>query len=152
MSHVPITRIGQVLIVSIQEDLDDDAVEDLERRVAAHVVGRTTTGLLLDVSGLEIVDSFVARVIGRMVSIVRLLGCHAVVTGIRPAVAITLVELGLYLADVTTALDAERGLRILQAQAEVLAESATSDLALEGGDPANDENPLASVALSGGAS
>jgi len=111
---VPIVAIGRSLVVAIQEDLDDEAAQALETRVASEVGRRGARGLVLDVSNLTIVDSFVARILDRIVGLVRLQGASAVVVGVRPSVAITLVELGLSLVNVPTALDADRGLRLLQ--------------------------------------
>ena len=110
---VPIVAIGRSLVVALQEDLDDEAAQALETQVAREVDRRHAAGLVLDVSNLTVVDSFVARILDRIVGMVRLQGARAVVVGVRPSVAITLVELGLTLVDVPTALDADRGLRLL---------------------------------------
>lgn len=114
MYEVPIIRVGTYLIVSVQEDLDDESAQHMEERVAQHVAKQSTKGVLLDVSGLNVMDSFIARILDRMVGLVGWLGAEAVVVGIQPAVAMTLVELGLDLVNVPTALDTERGLRLLQ--------------------------------------
>jgi len=100
-------RMGPDLLVTLQGDLDDRAVESIEREVTAEVVRGHARGALIDVSGLAVVDSFVATVLGRLVNMIRLLG-------IRPPVAITLVELGISLRHVNTALNAEQGMARLR--------------------------------------
>lgn len=116
-------RMGSDLLVTLQGDLGDLAVEALERDVTREVARTLAHGILIDVSGLDVVDSFVARVLARLVRMVRLLGADAAIVGIRPAVAITLVELGASLSDVTTVLNAEQGmarLRRMRAAGSVL--------------------------------
>jgi rsbT antagonist protein RsbS len=113
-SVAPIMRLGPDLLVTLQGDLDDSSVESIERDVTAEVARTRARGALIDVSGLAVVDSFVARVLARLIGMVRLLGADATVVGIRPPVAITLVELGVSLGHVTTALDAEQGLARLR--------------------------------------
>ena len=111
---VPIMRIGQTLLLSLQGDLDDTAVVRIEERLTQEVARTHATGVLIDLSGLSWVDSFVARVIARVVAMVRLLGSEAVVVGIQPAVAITMVELGVPMGHLHTALSAEKGLNLLR--------------------------------------
>jgi rsbT antagonist protein RsbS len=113
-SMAPMMRLGPDLLVTLQGDLDDSSVESIEREVTDEVAHTHARGALIDVSGLEVVDSFVARVLARLISMVRLLGADATVVGIRPPVAITLVELGVSLGHVNTALDAEQGLARLR--------------------------------------
>lgn len=103
-------RMGPDLLVTLHGDLDDRTVMATERRVTDEVVRTRAQGALIDVSGLAVVDSFVAQVLGRLVSMVRLLGAEATIVGIRPPVAIALVELGVDLGHVHTALNAEQGL------------------------------------------
>jgi rsbT antagonist protein RsbS len=103
-------RIGPDLLVTLRGDLDDLTVESVERAVTSEVARTRARGTLIDVSGLEVVDSFAARVLARLVKMVRLMGTEAAIVGIRPAVAITLVELGVPMADVDTALNAEQGM------------------------------------------
>ena len=110
---VPIMRIGETLLVSLQGDLDDATVVRIETRLTEEVARTHATGTLLDVSGLSVVDSFIARVIARVVGMVRLLGSEAVVVGIQPAVAISLVELGVPMGHLDTALNAEQGMALL---------------------------------------
>ncbi|MDB4973495.1 MAG: anti-anti-sigma factor [Myxococcaceae bacterium] len=109
----PIMRLGHNLLVSLQGDLDDGTVLRLEDQITREIVRTQAQGMLIDVSGLSIVDSFIARIIARITSMVRLLGSEAVVVGIQPAVAITLVELGVSMEHVHTALNAGRGMELL---------------------------------------
>ena len=111
--QVPIMRMGDNLLVTLQGDLEDTTVEMIEREVTRRVAGTRARGALLDVSGLAVVDSFVARVIARLVAMIRLLGAEATIVGIQPAVAITLVELGLSLPGIRTALNVELGMDLL---------------------------------------
>jgi len=110
---VPIIRLGRNLLVSLQGDLDDASVLRLEDQITREIVRTRAKGTLIDVGGLAVVDSFIARVIARIASMVRLLGSEAVVVGIQPAVAITLVELGISMEHVHTALNAGRGMELL---------------------------------------
>ncbi|MFI5761082.1 MULTISPECIES: STAS domain-containing protein [unclassified Streptomyces] len=122
--QVPVLRIGQVLLVSIQTDLDDQAVMLLQDDLAAAVVESGAHGVVIDITAVEIVDSFVGRMLSTIASISRLLDAQTVVVGMRPAVAITLVELGLSLGGVRTALTLDKGLRMLeQARAASLGEN-----------------------------
>lgn len=111
--RLPILRIGENLLVSIQVDLDDQTVMNLQEDLAEHVVRHGARGVIIDITAAEIVDSFVGRMLATIASISRLLDAQTVVVGMRPAVAITLVELGLSLGGVRTALNLERGLAIL---------------------------------------
>jgi rsbT antagonist protein RsbS len=112
--RVPILRIGDVLVVSIQFDLDDQTVLQLQEDLAEQIVTRSAQGVIIDITALEIVDSFVGRMLATIADVSRLLDARTVVVGMRPAVAITLVELGLSLGGVDTALDLEKGLARLQ--------------------------------------
>lgn len=112
--ELPILRLGSNLLVSLQGDLDDGAVLRLEEQLTREIVRVRARGTLIDVSGLPIVDSFIARVIARISSMVHLLGSDTVVVGIQPAVAITLIELGIKLDHVHTALNAGRGMELLR--------------------------------------
>src|SRR5439155_399086 len=107
---IPILRLGPNLMVTLQGNLEDTTVEHIERAVTHEVARTRATGLLIDVSGLSIVDSFVARVIARLVAVVRLLGARSTRAGIQLAVAITLVALGVPMSLVRTALTAEPGI------------------------------------------
>jgi rsbT antagonist protein RsbS len=114
--HVSILRLGRDLLVTLQGDIGDEMVEMIEREVTQEAVRTRATGALIDVSGLSVVDSFVARVIARLVAMMRLLGTDAMLVGIQPAVAITLVELGVPMGQVSTALNAEQGMAQLRAR------------------------------------
>ncbi|MET1071910.1 MAG: STAS domain-containing protein [Umezawaea sp.] len=114
MERVPILKIGGVLLVSIQIDLHDQSVLALQEDLAERISATGAHGVVIDISAVEIVDSFIGRMFATIASISRLFDADTVVVGMRPAVAITLVELGLTLGGVRTALDLERGMRILQ--------------------------------------
>lgn len=111
---VPIMRIGDTLLLSLQGEIDDTTVVRVESQLTAEVARSHAGGTLIDVSGLSVVDSFIARVIARVVAMVRLLGSEAVVVGIQPAVAITLVEMGVPMGHLDTALNAEQGIALLR--------------------------------------
>ncbi|MET7871846.1 STAS domain-containing protein [Streptomyces cyaneofuscatus] len=115
--RVPVLRIGDVLLVSIQVDLEDQTVLNLQEDLAEQIVARAARGVVIDITAVEIVDSFVGRMLATIASISRLLDAETVVVGMRPAVAITLVELGLSLGGVRTALDLEKGLALLRRSA-----------------------------------
>lgn len=111
---VPVMKIGDTLLVALQGDLDDTTVIQIEEQLTREVARTGATGMLIDVSRLSVVDSFIARVLARIVAMVRLLGARTAVVGIQPAVAITLVELGVPMGHLDTALNAEQGLALLQ--------------------------------------
>ncbi len=111
---VPIVQLGSSLLVSLQGDLDDNAVLRLEGEITGVVARTRATGVVIEVSGLAVVDSFIARIIARIAGMIRLLGAQAVVVGIQPAVAITLVELGVGMQHVYTALNAAEGMALLE--------------------------------------
>ncbi|MEU4142371.1 STAS domain-containing protein [Streptomyces parvulus] len=112
--RVPVLKIGEILLVSIQIDLEDEMVLDLQEDLSQKIVSAGAKGVVIDISALEIVDSFVGRMLATIASISRMLGAETVVVGMRPAVAMTLVELGLSLQGVRTALNLERGLKLLR--------------------------------------
>ncbi len=113
MEQVPILKIGQTLFVSIQIELEDDSVLQLQQDLAAELVATGARGVIIDITAVEIVDSFIGRMLSMIGSISRLFDAETVIVGMRPAVAITLTELGLSLNGVRTALNAEKGLEIL---------------------------------------
>jgi rsbT antagonist protein RsbS len=113
MDRVPILKIGPTLFVSIQIDLQDQSVVQLQEDLADELVATRATGVIIDITAVEIVDSFIGRMLATIGSISRLFDAETVLVGMRPAVAITLVELGLSLDGVRTALNAEQGLRML---------------------------------------
>ena len=114
MERVPILRIGNILLVSIQGDLQDHVAMALQEDLSERIVETGARGVLIDISGLEIVDSFIGRMISTIASVSRVLDADTVVVGMRPAVAITLVELGLSLHGVRTAMGVDRGLELLR--------------------------------------
>jgi rsbT antagonist protein RsbS len=111
--ETPTIRIGDTLIVTLRGDLDDTTVIKIEEDVARQVELSAVRGTLIDVSGLTMVDSFIARVLARVAAMIRLLGSQVAVVGIQPAVAITLVELGVPMGHLDTALNAEQGMALL---------------------------------------
>jgi rsbT antagonist protein RsbS len=118
MERVPILKIGDVLLVSIQIDLQDQSVLALQEDLAERISATGAYGVIIDISAVEIVDSFIGRMFATIASISRLFDADTVVVGMRPAVAITLVELGLTLGDVRTALNLEKGMRIVRSLGE----------------------------------
>jgi len=114
MEQLPILKIGQTLFVSIQVDLQDESVVALQEDLAERIVDSGATGVVIDISAVEIVDSFIGRMFATIASLSKVLDAETVVVGMRPAVAITLVELGLSLQGVRTALDLQRGLAALR--------------------------------------
>lgn len=114
MERIPILKIGDVLLVSIQVDLEDHSVLALQEDLAEKISATGASGVVIDISAVEIVDSFIGRMFATIASLSRLFDADTVVVGMRPAVAITLVELGLTLGDVRTALNLERGMEILE--------------------------------------
>jgi rsbT antagonist protein RsbS len=116
MEHIPIIRMGEFLIVSIQVDMHDRLAMALQDDLTARISATNARGVLIDISALDMVDSFIGRMIGNIAGMSRVLDAQTVVVGMRPAVAITLVELGLSLAGVRTALDVERGIELLRAE------------------------------------
>ena len=113
MQRIPILRMGPYLLVTIQVDLQDQAALQLQEDLAARIQQHGATGVMIDISALEIVDSYIGRMFAAISGISNLLGAATVVVGMQPAVAITLVELGLSLQGVQTALNVERGMELL---------------------------------------
>ena len=114
MERIPILRIGEFLLVTIQVDMHDELALSLQDDLTSRIVADRARGVLIDISALEVVDSFIGRMIGNIAALARVLDATTVVVGMQPAVAITLVELGLSLPGVRTALDVERGMALLQ--------------------------------------
>lgn len=112
-ARVPVLKLGDVLLVTLQGDLYDEAAERLQRDIGEAIAASSVSGVVIDISGVEIVDSFLGRVFAEVAAHARLLAAQTVVAGMRPAVAITLVELGLTLPGLRTALDAEEAMRLL---------------------------------------
>ncbi len=113
MDRIPILRMGDTLLVTIQVDMQDQTALALQEDLADRIASSGAAGVLIDISALEIVDSFVGRMLSTISGIARILSATTVVVGMQPAVAITLVELGLSLEGVRTALDVERGMALL---------------------------------------
>ncbi|TMR38314.1 STAS domain-containing protein [Nonomuraea zeae] len=114
MERVPILKLDDILIVSIQVELEDQGVLALQEDLAEAVVESAARGVIIDISAVEIVDSFIGRMLATIASISRVLDAETIVVGMRPAVAITLVELGLSLGGVRTALNLEKGVALLE--------------------------------------
>jgi rsbT antagonist protein RsbS len=110
--------MGNYLLVTIQVDMHDRLAMTLQDDLTERIVASRAKGVLIDISALEMVDSFMGRMIGDIAAISRILDAQTVVVGMRPAVAITLVELGLSLAGVRTALNVERGMELLRTSVE----------------------------------
>ena len=113
MERIPILKLGEVLLVSIQIDLEDQSALALQEDLSRRIVETGARGVVIDISGLEIVDSFIGRMLATVAAVSAVLDAATVVVGMRPAVAVTLVELGLSLGTVRTALDVEKGLALL---------------------------------------
>jgi rsbT antagonist protein RsbS len=113
MERIPILKMGPFLLVTIQVDMHDRLALALQDDLMAQIRDSRARGVLIDISALDVVDSFIGRMIGNIAAMARVLDADTVVTGMRPAVAITLVELGLSLPGVRTALDVERGMKML---------------------------------------
>lgn len=118
MYRIPILRMGSSLLVTIQVDMEDQTAMALQDDLAEQITRTGATGVLIDISALEIVDSFVGRMLAGISGIGRILDAQTVVVGMQPAVAITLVELGLSLEGVKTALNVSRGMAMLAAAAD----------------------------------
>ncbi|GAP96960.1 STAS domain-containing protein [Leptolyngbya sp. NIES-2104] len=114
MEGIPILKMGQFLLVTIQVDMHDRLALKLQNDLTNRIVKTGAKGVLIDISSLEIVDSFIGRVLSNIATVSQLLDAQTVVVGMQPAVAITLVELGLSLTGVRTALDVETGMALLQ--------------------------------------
>jgi rsbT antagonist protein RsbS len=115
VDRIPILRMGPVLLVSIQVDLHDQLALALQDDLTNAITSHGSRGVLIDISSLTVVDSFMGRMLANIAGIARVLDAATVVVGMQPAVAITLVELGLSLEGVRTALDIEKGFAMLQA-------------------------------------
>jgi rsbT antagonist protein RsbS len=130
VERIPILRMGDFLLVTIQVDMHDRLALTLQDDLTTRVAETNARGVLIDISALEIVDSFIGRMIANISSMARVLDAVTVVVGMRPAVAITLVELGLALPGVRTALNVEKGMNLLRASLPAQ---------VEGGDDARGE-------------
>ena len=113
MERIPILRMGRTLLVTIQVDMHDQLALTLQDDLTSRIVRDRANGVLIDISSLDVVDSFIGRMISNIAGMSRVLDAQTVVVGMQPAVAITLVELGLELEGVRTALNVEKGLALL---------------------------------------
>jgi rsbT antagonist protein RsbS len=116
MDRIPILKMGDTLLVTIQVDMHDKLATTLEDDLTTRIAQTGAKGVLIDISALEIVDSFIGRMLDNIASVSRILDADTVVCGMRPAVAITLVELGLSLSGVRTALNVERGMELIRSR------------------------------------
>jgi rsbT antagonist protein RsbS len=116
MEKIPILKMGRFLLVTIQVDMHDRLALQLQDDLTARIVNDRAHGVLIDISSLEVVDSFIGRMISNIAAMARVLDAQTVVVGMQPAVAITLVELGLSLDGVRTALNVDKGMALLHAQ------------------------------------
>ena len=114
MERIPILRMGRLLLVTIQVDMHDRLAMTLQDDLTTRIVTDRATGVLIDISALDIVDSFIGRMISNTAAMAKILDARTVVVGMQPAVAITLVELGLALEGVSTALNVELGIKMLE--------------------------------------
>jgi rsbT antagonist protein RsbS len=130
MDKIPILRMGAFLLVTIQVDLYDRLALNLEADLVQAVNKTNAKGVLIDISAVSIVDSFMGRIIGNIASMSKILDAETVVVGMQPAVAITLIELGLPLKGVHTALDMEKGMNLLKSMIDI----STEDTDQEGSD------------------
>ena len=121
MERIPILKMGPFLLVSIQVDMHDQLAMQLQDDLTQRIADTGAHGVLIDISALEIVDSFIGRMLGNIAAMSKVLDAHTVVVGMRPAVAITLVELGMSLSGVRTALNIEQGMDMLSASADTAA-------------------------------
>jgi rsbT antagonist protein RsbS len=114
MDRIPILQMGPYLLVTIQVDMHDQLALTLQDDLSERISKTSARGVLIDISALDMVDSFIGRMIGTISGLSRIMDAETVLVGMQPAVAITLVELGMTLPGVSTALNVERGMRLLQ--------------------------------------
>jgi rsbT antagonist protein RsbS len=124
MDRIPILQMGSFLLVTIQVDMHDRLALALQDDLTAQITRTSAKGVLIDISSLEVVDSFIGRVLSNIAAMSRILDAATVVVGMQPAVAITLVELGLEMPGVRTALNVERGMRLLRRELDLGADEA----------------------------
>ena len=115
MDRIPILKVGNCLLVTIQVDMHDELAMSLQEDLTSQIAKYASRGVLIDISSLEIVDSFIGRMLANIAAMSRVLDAQTVLTGMQPAVAITLVELGMALPGIKTALNVERGMELLKA-------------------------------------
>lgn len=127
MERIPILKMGRFLLVSIQVDMDDRTALMLQDDLTTQIVKHRAQGVLIDISSLDVVDSFIGRMLANTAAMARILDAETVVVGMQPSVAITLVELGLSLTGVRSALNVERGMELLRSIVDVPVESEPDD-------------------------
>lgn len=115
MERIPILKMGEYLLVTIQVDMHDRLALTLQDDLTTHIVTDQARGVLIDIAALDIVDSFIGRTLGNIAAMARILDAETVLVGMQPAVAITLVELGISLRNIRTALNVEKGIALLRA-------------------------------------
>ena len=120
--RIPVLKVGRVLIVPIQVDMDDQTVVHLQERILSELERTCARGVLIDISLLEMVDSFIGRMLSDIAAMARIMDARTVVVGMQPAVAITLVELGLELNGVDTVLNVDEGIKVLRQELDAGAE------------------------------
>jgi rsbT antagonist protein RsbS len=123
VEHIPILRMGEFLLITVQVDMHDRLAMQLQDDLTQKIVQHSASGVLIDISSLEVVDSFIGRMLGNIAAMSRVLDAQTVVVGMRPAVAITLVELGMSLPGIRTALNVERGMQILRDEVATMQDS-----------------------------
>jgi rsbT antagonist protein RsbS len=128
MERIPILKMGEFLLVTIQVDMHDRLALTLQDDLTSQIVQHGSHGVLIDISALEMVDSFIGRMLGSIAGMANLLDARTVIVGMRPSVAITLVELGMSLQGIRTALDVEKGMACLRSS---VAESESTDAGSE---------------------
>lgn len=116
--RIPILKLGTYLLISIQTELDDQTALQFQEDLLNKIHQEGSTGVVIDLTSVDMIDSFIAKVLGDVVDMSSLMGAKVVLTGIRPAVSITLIDMGIKLEDVSTALDLEQGLEKLQQELE----------------------------------
>ena len=127
MDRIPILKVGNCLLVTIQVDMHDELAMQLQEDLTSQIAKYGSRGVLIDISSLEIVDSFIGRMLANIAAMSRVLDAQTVLTGMQPAVAITLVELGMALPGIKTALNVERGMELLKAYLNQDAEPEETD-------------------------
>ncbi len=118
MERIPILRMGEYLLVTVQVEMHDQLALTLQEDLATRISETAARGVLIDISALEIVDSFIGRMIANISGLSKIMDAQTVLVGMQPAVAITLVELGLNLPGVATAMDVDRGMKLLRAKVQ----------------------------------
>lgn len=136
MQRIPIVKLGEILFVTIHVDIDDRLATTLQDDLMERIVATSARGVLIDISSMEVVDSFMGRMFAAIASMCRILDAEVVVIGMQPVVAITLVELGLSMPGVRTALNMERGMALLDQALTATLNSVGVDGELADGDDA----------------